>query len=63
MDYYVIPLYEIRARRRGYEVSAMKEMMRELGRAAGPVRPPLPEVEPAEKAELKELLERWTPVL
>jgi 5-dehydro-4-deoxyglucarate dehydratase len=60
---YVIPLYAFRARRKGYEVSAMKEMMNLLGLAAGPVRPPLPNVRPEEVAELKAMLEKWKPVL
>src|SRR5258708_31761709 len=42
MELYVVPLYGLRSRRRGYEVSVMKEMMNELGMAAGPGRPPLP---------------------
>jgi len=38
----VVPLYALRARRRGYEVSVMKGLMDELGLRGGPVRPPLP---------------------
>src|SRR5215510_10449632 len=34
---FVIPLYAFRARRRGYEVTVMKEMMNLVGLAAGPV--------------------------
>jgi len=60
---YVIPLYALRARRRGYEVSAMKEMMKLTGQAAGPVRPPLPNLRPDEVAELREMTERWKPWL
>jgi 5-dehydro-4-deoxyglucarate dehydratase len=56
---FVIPLYAFRARRRGYEVTVMKEMMNLVGLAAGPVRPPLPPVRPEEIAELKTMLERW----
>ena len=59
MKDFVIPLYAFRARRRGYEVSVMKEMMNLVGLAAGPVRPPLPPVRPEESAELKAMLERW----
>ena len=39
-----MPLYALRARRKGYEVSVMKAMMALLGLAGGPVRPPLVEV-------------------
>jgi 5-dehydro-4-deoxyglucarate dehydratase len=60
---YVIPLYALRARRKGYEVSVMKEMMNQLGMAAGPVRPPLPQVAPADKRDIQTLLETWKPML
>jgi 5-dehydro-4-deoxyglucarate dehydratase len=63
MNEYVNPLYAIRARRKGYEVSVMKEMMNLIGLAAGPVRPPLTNVRPDELAEIKALLEKWTPLL
>ena len=63
MDDYVIPLYALRARRKGYEVTVMKEMMNALGMAAGPVRPPLPPLRPEGAADLRALLERWKPVL
>ena len=38
----VVPLYALRAHRRGYEVSVMKGLMDELGLRGGLVRPPLP---------------------
>jgi 5-dehydro-4-deoxyglucarate dehydratase len=63
MDDYVIPLYALRARRKGYEVTVMKEMMNALGMAAGPVRPPLPPLRPTDAADLRALLERWRAVL
>jgi len=59
MNDYVIPLYALRACRKGYEVTVMKEMMNLAGLAAGPVRPPLPALRPEEKDELRALLERW----
>jgi 5-dehydro-4-deoxyglucarate dehydratase len=40
----VIPLYEIRSRRKGYEVSTMKAMMDMVGLFGGAVRPPLVDV-------------------
>lgn len=55
----VVPLYALRARRKGYEVSAMKAMMELLGLASGPVRPPLVEVAPAERDELRLMVEQW----
>ena len=59
MNDFVIPLYALRARRKGYEVTVMKELMNLAGLAAGPVRPPLPALRAEEKAELRGLLERW----
>jgi 5-dehydro-4-deoxyglucarate dehydratase len=63
MAEYVIPLYAMRARRRGYEVTVMKEMMNIAGLAAGPVRPPLPRMRPEEITELKGMLKKWKPWL
>lgn len=63
MDHYVTPLYALRARRKGYEVTVMKQMMNAVGLAAGPVRPPLPPLRPEDAADLRALLERWKPVL
>jgi 5-dehydro-4-deoxyglucarate dehydratase len=60
---YVVPLYEFRDRRKGYEVSVMKEMMMLLGMAGGPVRPPLHDLKPEEVEELKVVLQRWKAVL
>ena len=59
----VIPLYEIRARRKGYEVSTMKAMMDLAGLRGGPVRPPLVNVRAEESAELRAILEEWQPFL
>jgi 5-dehydro-4-deoxyglucarate dehydratase len=55
----VIPLYAIRARRRGYEVSTMKALMDMAGLHGGPVRPPLVDVTAAEKEELRSILKTW----
>ncbi|HLY74791.1 MAG TPA: 5-dehydro-4-deoxyglucarate dehydratase [Planctomycetota bacterium] len=63
MDQFVTPLYAFRARKKGYEVSVMKEMMMLIGLAAGPVRPPLANVKKEEIAELKSMLETWKPWL
>ena len=60
---FVVPLYVMRGRRKGYEVSVMKELMNLLGMAAGPVRPPLANVRPEEMPELKAILESWKPWL
>ena len=50
MSELIVPLYALRGRRRGYEVSVMKALMDMLGLAGGPVRPPLTNVD-AETAE------------
>jgi len=59
LDRCVIPLYALRARRRGYEVSAMKVMMDMVGLNGGPVRPPLVNVKPDEEDELRTILSTW----
>jgi 5-dehydro-4-deoxyglucarate dehydratase len=58
-DAFVGPLYELRQRKRGYEVSMMKAAMELLGHKAGPARPPLPNPSDAEIAELKALLDQF----
>ena len=59
LDRCVVPLYALRARRKGYEVSAMKAMMDMVGLSGGPVRPPLVNVKPDEEAELRTILASW----
>ena len=59
LDRCVFPLYAIRARRRGYEVSAMKAMMDMVGLNGGPVRPPLVNVQPEEENELRAIVSEW----
>ncbi len=59
MKDYVIPLYALRSRRKGYEVTVMKEIMNRIGLAAGPVRPPLPALRSAEIAEIDPLIKQW----
>lgn len=53
---FVLPYVAIRTRRKGYAVSIVKAAMRVVGRAAGPVRPPLTNLEPGELDELKQLI-------
>jgi 5-dehydro-4-deoxyglucarate dehydratase len=59
MEELVIPLYALRARRKGYEVSAMKAMMDMIGLAGGPVRPPLVDLRPEDLEPLRATLEYW----
>ncbi len=59
LDTLVVPLYEVRGRRKGYEVSAMKAIMAMQGQAAGPVRAPLVEVDGTELDELRDILDAW----
>jgi 5-dehydro-4-deoxyglucarate dehydratase len=63
MNELVIPLYELRAKRKGYEVSAMKSMMDMIGLVGGPVRPPLVDLKPDEVEALRGTIERWKPWL
>ena len=59
----VIPLYAIRGRRKGYEVSTMKALMDLSGLRGGPVRPPLVNIRDEEQEELREILAGWKPFL
>jgi 5-dehydro-4-deoxyglucarate dehydratase len=59
LDRCVIPLYSLRARRKGYEVSAMKAMMDMVDLNGGPVRPPLVNITAAEEDELRAILATW----
>src|SRR5215469_8399796 len=59
MEELVVPLYALRARRKGYEVSAMKAMMDMIGLAGGPVRPPLVDLRLEELEALRGTIERW----
>jgi len=54
----VQPIYALRQRKPGYEVSVMKAAMEVLGYVAGPVRPPLANVTTAERTELAAILAR-----
>ncbi|MFP6900805.1 MAG: dihydrodipicolinate synthase family protein [Opitutales bacterium] len=56
---HVLPLYNLRTRRKGYEVSAMKALLDLRDMCGGPVRPPLVDLMPEEKEELKTILDGW----
>jgi 5-dehydro-4-deoxyglucarate dehydratase len=62
MTTYVLPLYVLRAKRRGYEVSVMKSLMDLLGMAGGPVRPPLAMLRAEEVEQLRAGLPAWSDV-
>lgn len=53
---FVLPYIAIRNRRKGYAVSIVKAGLKAVGRSAGPVRPPLTDLEPGEFDELSRLL-------
>jgi 5-dehydro-4-deoxyglucarate dehydratase len=53
---FVLPYIAIRSRRKGYAVSIVKAGLKVVGRPAGPVRPPLGDLEPGEFDELKRLI-------
>lgn len=63
MEELVIPLYALRARRKGYEVSAMKAMMDMIGLVGGPVRPPLVDLRADEVETLRAMTDKWRPWL
>lgn len=56
MNGFYLPLVKLRARRRGYAVAIIKAGLRVVGRPAGPVRPPLVDLEAAEESELARLI-------
>jgi len=56
MDDFITPLYALRSRRRGYEVTVMKVLMDRLGLAGGPVRPPLPALAAEDVAAVEAIL-------
>ena len=58
LNEFVIPYLDIRDRTPGYAVSIVKAGLAAVGRPAGPVRPPLTDLAPAELAELRELVAR-----
>ncbi|MEU6113365.1 5-dehydro-4-deoxyglucarate dehydratase [Streptomyces sp. NPDC047117] len=53
---FVLPYTRIRDRKPGYAVSIVKAGMQITGHPAGPVRPPLTDLEPAEMAQLTALI-------
>ena len=53
---FVLPYIAIRNRKRGYAVSIVKAGMTAVGQSAGPVRPPLTDLDAAELAELTALI-------
>jgi 5-dehydro-4-deoxyglucarate dehydratase len=53
---FILPYIAIRNRRKGYAVSIVKAGLRAVGRPAGPVRPPLTDLEPGEFDELQRLI-------
>jgi 5-dehydro-4-deoxyglucarate dehydratase len=55
----IVPLYALRGRRRGYEVSVMKALMDRLGLAGGPVRPPLTNVDAETAGALEGLASKF----
>jgi 5-dehydro-4-deoxyglucarate dehydratase len=59
LNKYVHPLYALRDRKRGYEVSVMKTMMDLIGLKGGPVRPPLENVNAGEVEMIKGVVELY----
>jgi 5-dehydro-4-deoxyglucarate dehydratase len=61
LDTFFLPYLEIRNRRPGYAVSIVKAGARIVSRDAGPVRPPLTDLLPAEVDALRALVEALGP--
>lgn len=58
---YVHPLYALRDKTRGYEVTVVKKMMEMMGKPGGASRAPLMEVKADEVAEIEKLIELYKP--
>jgi len=58
LDEFFLPYLEIRNRGAGYAVSIVKAGARIVGHGAGPVRPPLTELDATESRELAKLIEK-----
>jgi 5-dehydro-4-deoxyglucarate dehydratase len=59
---FVMPYIALRNRGKGYAVSIVKAGLRAIGRPAGPVRPPLTDLNEREYEELRALIARTQPV-
>jgi 5-dehydro-4-deoxyglucarate dehydratase len=59
----VVPMYELRAKRKGYEVSVMKAMMDMIGLVGGPVRAPLVNLREDDLKTVRSWLPKWEPWL
>lgn len=53
---FVLPYLDIRDRKPGYAVAIVKAGLAAVGRPAGPIRPPLTDLDPADFAELADLI-------
>ena len=58
---FFLPYLEIRNKGEGYAVSIVKAGATVVGRSAGPVRPPLSDLKPAEVEQLKALIQTLGP--
>jgi 5-dehydro-4-deoxyglucarate dehydratase len=61
LDEFFLPYLAIRNKGEGYAVSIVKAGATVVGRGAGPVRPPLSDLKPAEVEQLAELIRRLGP--
>ena len=61
LDTFFLPYLDIRNRGQGYAVSIVKAGATIVGHGAGPVRPPLSELEPAEVEQLAALIAKLGP--
>jgi 5-dehydro-4-deoxyglucarate dehydratase len=53
---FYLPITKLRSRKRGYAVSIIKAGLRAIGKPAGPVRPPLLDLDAGEQDELAKLI-------
>ncbi|MBI2194639.1 MAG: 5-dehydro-4-deoxyglucarate dehydratase [Planctomycetes bacterium] len=58
-DRLVKPICDIRNRKKGYNISFVKAGLEIVGRAGGPVRPPLLNLDPQSREDLRRILAAW----
>ncbi|MDA0838202.1 MAG: 5-dehydro-4-deoxyglucarate dehydratase [Planctomycetota bacterium] len=59
-DRLVKPICDIRDRKRGYNISFVKAGIEIVGRQAGPVRPPLVDLDEKSRGDLRKIIGFWT---
>jgi len=59
IDDFFVPYLQLRNSKKGYAVSIVKAGASIVGRSAGPVRPPLFDLDDSEKGKLRTMIEKY----